>query len=47
MTMKERKERIEELERKLFMLEMVDHWTDRIRTLIAEAEKELKVLKAA
>lgn len=47
MTMKERKMRIEELENKLFMLNMVDHWTDRIRTLVAETEKELRELKAA
>ena len=47
MTMKERKMRIEELENKLFMLNMVDRWTDRIRTLVAETEKELRELKAA
>lgn len=46
MTMKERKERIEELEGRKFMINMVDRWTDRDRELLNAINKELRELKA-
>ena len=45
MTMKERKERIEELEERIFMLNMIDLSTYEERMMIEKCEKELRELK--
>ena len=38
--------RIEDLEEKIFYIEMIDYWTYEDRELIRKYEKELKELKA-
>lgn len=45
MTKTERKERIERLENRLFLLNMVDRWTNEDRRIMNEIEKELRELK--
>ena len=39
------KERIEQLENQIFLIWMVDRWTNEDRKLLEKAEKELKELK--
>ncbi len=46
MSKKERKERIETLETRLFLIKMVDRWTDRDRELYRQVVNELDELKA-
>lgn len=46
MSKKERKERIEALETRLFLIMMVDRWTDRDRELYRQVTNELDELKA-
>ena len=45
MTKVERKERIEALENRLFLLNMVDRWTNEDRENIRKIETELRELK--
>ena len=45
MTKTERKERIERLENRLFLIRMVDRWTNEDRRIMNEIEKELRELK--
>lgn len=45
MTKVERTKRIEALEKRLFILNMVDRWTNEDRQNIFRIEKELKELK--
>lgn len=45
MTKFERKERIEALENRLFILNMVDRWTTEDRENIRKIEEELKELE--
>ena len=45
MTKVERKERIEALENRLFILNMVDRWTTEDRENIRKIETELRELK--
>ena len=46
MTIKERNERIAELEKREFMMMMIDRTTLEDRRIIEEIERELKELKA-
>ena len=46
MSRKEIKERIEKLENRQFMLNMVDRWTNEDRRLAWEIENEIRNLKA-
>lgn len=46
MSKKERNERIEALERRLFIIKMTDRWTNRDRELYNEVRNELNELKA-
>lgn len=46
MSKKERKERIEALETRLFLIKMVDRWTNRERELYHQVVNELDELKA-
>ena len=46
MTRKEAIKRIEELERKEFMIYMVDFWTTEDRAKLKEIEEEIRQLKA-
>lgn len=45
MTRIEREERIERLENRLFLLKMVDRWTNEDRENIRKIETELRELK--
>ena len=45
MTNEERTKKIEELENRIFSLNMIDHWTERQFELNRKLEKELSELK--
>ena len=45
MTKVERKERIEALENRMFLLKMVDRWTNEDREIMRKIERELAELK--
>lgn len=45
MTRIEREERIERLENRLFLLKMVDRWTNEDREIMRKIERELAELK--
>ena len=45
MTVQEIKERIEQLKNRLFMMNMIDRWTNEDRQIINEMEDELHELE--
>lgn len=45
MTRIEREERIERLENRLFLLKMVDRWTNEDREIMRKIEREIEELK--
>lgn len=45
MTKEEILNRIKELEKKEFLIQMIDHWTERDKTNLFKIQKELNELK--
>ena len=45
MTVQEIKERIEQLQNRLFMINMIDRWTNEDRRRMEETEDEIRELK--